>query len=108
MPVNNWDRLFPLNLDVDYPFLQTVLAKIEWKCIKIAEDSVFSPSISIKWKITCELFLAIWMPLHNWSRLFSFNWDVAYPFLWTVLGKVEWKFIQIKRVLLLLYFLEIL
>jgi len=37
------------------------------------------------------------MPFHNWSQLFSSRWDVAYPFMQTILAKVEWNLIRVKE-----------
>jgi len=55
MPFHNWNRLFSLNLDVAYPFLQTVLAEVEWKFIIIKENSEFL-WISIEWKVTTDFY----------------------------------------------------
>jgi len=41
VPFHHCNRLFSLNLDVVYPFLQTVLAKVEWKFIRVKENGVF-------------------------------------------------------------------
>ncbi len=42
MSFHNWNRLLSsLNLDVAYPFLQTILAKVELKFIRVKENTIF-------------------------------------------------------------------
>jgi len=40
MPFHNKKTVFPLNLDVANPFMQTVLAKVGWKFIIVKENTV--------------------------------------------------------------------
>jgi len=60
MPFHNKNRLFSLNLDVAHPFLKFVVAtRVEWKFIRVKEDSVlhgiflnFQKWISYLWCIS--------------------------------------------------------
>jgi len=87
-----------LNLGLAYPFLHTVLARLDWKFIRVKENSVYH-GVSLNFH---KMKRYLWIISGNVDVISQLKQTVfplyaAYPFLQTVSAIVEWKVVKIKE-----------